>query len=165
MKDLVQTAIILVVVLLVAFIVFTTKGEDKLDFKLDLKINSEETFSYDLVASDYNGEYKKDAGDNRYILFGKNPEGTYRAYFIFLTASVKNIELRIDGGVMNEENEIKFSNASGTPLKMKVSNGNIVVSADGMTSIGDNKLEGNYIMQKPINKFSLDEFEIFTYNR
>jgi len=160
MKDTIQTAIILVIVILVAFIVVTTKGEDKLNIKFDFNFKTEETFSYDLATSEYNGEYKL-AGKDRYIMFGRNPDGTYRAYFIFLTASVKNITLRLDNLTLESDNTLKFTNLSGTALKIKLNGSSLIVMEDGELSLGDNAIEGEYYIQKPINKFSLSEFEIF----
>lgn len=162
MKETVEIVILLILVVVSGVFVTMTKGNDELNWDINLNLSwpTEDEFSYSIVSSDYNGEFRNNKGNGIFALMGKNEDGTYRIYFIHQVASVKNILVKIDSGKA-ENDRIAFTNANGTPLYVVLGNDSITVGAD--LGYGDAQLEGYYAKMKSISVFSMSEFEYFNY--
>lgn len=162
MKETVKIVILLILVVISGVFVTMTKGNDELKWNVDLNLSwpAEEEFSYSIVSSDYNGEFRNNKGNNMFALMGKNEDGTYRIYLIHQVASTKNIVVKIDSGKV-ENDRIAFTNSQGTPLYVVLGNNSITVGAD--LGYGDAQLEGYYAKMKSISVFSMSEFEYFNY--
>ena len=162
MKETIKIIILFILVLISGIFVVMTKGNDELNWNMDFNLSwpTEEEFSYSVVSSDYNGQFRNNKGNGIFALMGQNEDGTYRIYFIHQVASTKNIIVKIDAGKL-ENNRINFTNKQGTPLYVILGNDSITVDAD--LGYGDEQLEGNYIKMKSINVFSMSEFEYFNY--
>ncbi len=167
MNEAIKTGIVAVLVVVALFVVITTRGNDELDLKgINWgTIETQEEFSYEIAESPYNGEYKNDKWNDMYVMFGQNPDGTYRAYFIHYDKAVfgkdsKNIRIRIDDGELDSNNTMRFTTANNIPLKLTVSGQRIIVQADN--SLGDAEIEGSYVWRKGLSKFTLAEFQVYT---
>ncbi len=161
-KELIETAIVAILVVFATFVVINTRGSGTFDFsklKVDISLQ-EESFSYPLEPDDRNGQYRRITGDNRHILFGKNPDGTFRLYFIQTIGHIKNIVLRIDDLELDNLGEGHFENSFGTKLRCNVTKDQIIVRQEALGIGGDATLEGNYMKYKKINSLSLDEMTI-----
>lgn len=162
MKEAIKDGILLVLVIVFAVIVVTTKGDDPLVWNVNLDLSgwptTEEEFSYQIVSSDFNGQYRNNKGNSIYALMGENPDGTYRIYFIHQMAATKDIVLKLDSATLNG-NKINFKNADGIPLYIALADNSFTVSAD--MSLGDAQLEGYYGKIKTINTFSMSEFDYY----
>ncbi len=137
-----------------------------MNWKFDMNVSAEESFSYPIDRQDsFNGEYKRLTGDYRFLLVGKNPDAnTYRVYFIrvgsaVLGSTVKDIVLRLDDLALDSNGTGKFKNSEGQTMKITFRNKSITVDSD--MSLGDASLQGTYQWQKSIDKFSMTEFQIF----
>lgn len=160
MKDTVQTGLLLLLVIILALFFGTTKGNDELNLDFNVDFSTEEEFSYPVVTSSYNGEYRSNKGNGIYAMVGENPDGTFRVYFIHQVASTKNIILKLDSATMENE-KIKFKNTEGVSLTMEFSDGGFTIPSE--IGYGDVQLEGFYSKMKDINTFSMSEFEIFKF--
>ncbi len=166
MKELIQTVIICILLVVSLIFVINTRGTGSLDWSIDLsKINTEETFSYDIVASTLNGEYKNNKGNNMYAMVGKNADGTYRVYFIHVGAAAfgvdnKYVQLRLDAVKLDTNDTFSFQTENNVPLKLTLKNNQMIVSSN--LGLGDSSMEGIYIYRKGINRFAMSEFQIYT---
>jgi len=166
MKEIVKTAIVFILLILAAILVFTTRGTGNLDFNVKFDSSStKETFSYDLVESNENGIYRNTKGNNEYIMFGKTADGTCKAYFIYVGAAVfgsdnRYVELRLDNVQFDSTNSYKFNNKNGISLKLRNVDSGKELVVESNLSLGDSKLEGSYIKSKDITHFSIDDFKM-----
>lgn len=159
MKNIKETIKICVLLFFVAFfaiIVTSTKGKDplKLDFSMDWEVKVKDEFSYPIVNSEYNGEYKNSKGNSMYTLVGKNSDGTYRIYFLRNSTPI----LKLDNAQLKGD-EIFFIDNNNVKLKLRFTNNALVVDED--LSLGNAQLEGEYKKMKNINSFSSKEIEIY----
>ena len=165
MKDTIESIIVLILIIVALFVVTSTRGSGNLDFNVKLDLNSaKETFAYDIVKDQNNGEYKNTKGNNMYIMFGKNSDGSYRAYFIHVGAAAfgtdnKYVQLRLDNVQLDNEGQYSFVTENNVPLKLIVRNKEINVVSNMGT--GDSSMEGQYIWRKDISRFAMDQFQIF----
>lgn len=160
MKNTIQIVVLLVLV--VGFAVFfgLTKGNDKLNLNFDINISQKEEFSYPIVSSSYNGEYRSNKGNGVFAMVGKNEDGTFRVYFIYQVASTKNVILKLDSVEM-KDGKIAFKNADNVDLTMEFGEKSFRIPKE--IGYGDAKLEGDYVKMKDISTFSMSEFEYFNY--
>jgi len=160
MKEAVKTGILFVLVIIVGIFVVKTKGDDPLkwDVNLDLSWPTEE-FNYPLDDSEYNGEYRNDKGNGRYILMGKNLDGSYRVYFIKAEPS-PTVELKLDA-LQLVNDKLSFKDTNGSALYITLGDKQVIVSPE--LGYGNAGLEGTYRRMKTIDSFSMDKFELFNY--
>lgn len=165
MKNIIQSILLFLLVLVALYIVLNTRGTGNLDFSVDLsKISTEEKFSYSIVNDEYNGEYKNTKGNNMYLMVGKNADGTYRIYFIHIGAAAfgrdnKYVELRLDDVKLDSNNSYAFNTANNVPLKLTIQNRQIIVSSNLGT--GDASMEGIYMWRKSISRFEMSQFQMY----
>ena len=120
-KEIVKIGVLLFLVVFVAIIVTTTKGKDPLrfDFNLNIELRDKNEFSFPIVNSEYNGEYRNNKGNSVYVLVGKNNDETYRVYFLRNSEPKINIEklnkklerlaeLYIEGKITKEKYDIEY---------------------------------------------------------
>ncbi len=162
MKELIKTAIVLVLVILAAVVVITTKGHDTLDtskFKLN-KSFTEDQFSYSVVDSSFNGIYQSNVNSNTYIICGKREEGSYRVYFV-KKVGIKSVVLRLDDLLVDANGEARFSNNDGVSmLAYFIKDSNQIIIKGAIGGVGDKSISGNYNFVKGIRVFALSEMEI-----
>ena len=167
MNEYIKTGVVFILVILAAIMVITTRGNDELDMKIDFDFSTEEDFVYAIDTSNnaLNGEYKRNTGDYKYFMVGKNPDSnTYRLYFIQVGSAVfgsttKNVVLRVDDLKIDGNGMGKFTTDNGAGMKITFSDKMAIVASD--MSLGDASIEGTYIRQKGISTFSLSQFTIF----
>ena len=166
MKELVETIIVFVLVILSAILVFTTKGTGTLDLKGInwSSIEKEESFNYDITNDDLNGEYTNNKGNHMYAMVGRNADGTYRIYLIHLGNAAfgkdnRNIVVRLDSAQLDAKGSCTFTTSNNVSMKLTITEKTIYVQ--GNNSVGDSSIEGIYIWRKPISRFSLNEFQIY----
>lgn len=163
MKETVEVVLLLILVVIAGAFVGMTKGDDELNWDVNLNITwpTDEEFSYSIVSSDYNGQFRNNKGNGIFALMGKNEDGTYRVYFIHQIASTKNIIVKVDNGELKGD-RIDFTNSQNTPLYITLlADGSFAVNGD--LGYGDSQLEGSYFLMKSINVFSMSEYEYFNY--
>ncbi len=166
MKELVQTGIIFVLVIVVFLLVINTRGNGNLDWSINLDaIDTAETFSYDIVASTENGEYKNNKGNSMYAMVGKNSDGSYRVYFIHVGAAAfgkdnRYVQLRLDNVLLDANDSYEFRTENDVPLKLTLRENTLTVSSN--LGLGDSSMEGMYIYRKAITRFAMSEFQIYS---
>ena len=167
MKEIIETAIVFVLVIISAIFVFTTRGSGTLDLKGInwSSIEKEESFNYDIVNDDLNGEYTNNKGNHMYAMVGRNADGTYRIYLIHLGNAAfgkdnRNIVVRLDSAQLDAKGGCTFTTSNNVSMKLSFSSKTLYVSSNN--SLGDSSLEGVYIWRKNISRFSLNEFQIYT---
>jgi len=163
-KEIIKTAVVFLLLIIACVVVFTTRGNDKMEWNIDFSVDTEEEFSYDIAPNSANGEYKNTKGNNYYILLGQNDDGTYRIYFIHIGASGwvgsnKYPVVRLDNAVLDSKGSTTFTTENNVSLKLTLSERDINVTSN--MSLGDAALEGHYTFQKPISKFSLSEVQMY----
>lgn len=157
-KELVKVGFLLFLVVFFAIIVTTTKGKDPLrfDFDLNIEIRDKNEFSFPIVNSEYNGEYRNNKGNSVYVLVGKNNDETYRVYFLRNSDPI----VKLDSAKL-EGNKISFIDNNNVKLKLLFTKDGFHVSSD--LSLGNAQLEGEYIKMKSISTFSSDQIEYYRY--
>ncbi len=167
MKDIIETVIVFVLVVLSTIFVISTRGSSTLDLKgINWgTIEREDTFDYDLVPDSLNGEYRNNKGNNMYAMVGKNADGTYRIYIIHVgnasfTKGNRNIVVRLDGAQLDANGSCTFTTSNDAKMKLRISEKTLYITAD--YSIGDASLEGMYIWRKDISRFALNELQLYT---
>ena len=157
-KELVKIGILFFLVVFFAIIVVTTKGKDPLRFNINLNIDLKDknAFSFQIVNSEYNGEYRNTKGNSVYALVGKNNDETYRVYFLRNSDPI----VKLDSGKL-EGNKISFVDNNNVKLKILFTKDGFHVSSD--LSSGNAQLEGEYTKMKSINTFSSEEIEYYRY--
>ena len=163
MKEILKTVAVFLLVIFAAIVVFNTKGSDTLDWqalKLDFDVK-EESFSYEIAESEYNGIYQNASKNTpTYCMVGKNPDGTYRIYFV-KKVGIKSIVLRVDSLVVDSNGSSAFQNNEGANLIGTFTNGGRQVIIKGAAySVGDSSLSGAYTRVKSIRRFAMSEFNI-----
>ncbi len=168
MKDIIETAIVALLVVLAAVMLVSTRGTDDTDwskFKLDVKAK-EDSFSYDIVESEYNGAYENKSSKQRiYAMLGKNPSGTYRLYFFKAFGQVKTTILMVDNLILDNTGKGIFSmegyNGSTTVsyLNIECTPGFIRIFTDG-SQAGSSDLKGSYQRYSIITRFDSNSVQI-----
>ena len=165
MKELIQIIVVAILIVVSLLFVINTRGSGNLDWSVDLSaLNTEETFSYDIVNDSLNGEYKNNKGNSMYAMVGKNSDGTYRVYFIHVGASAfgkdnRYVQLRLDSVLLDANGSYAFTTENNVPLKLTLKSGQLVVSSN--MGLGDSSMEGIYIYRKGIARFTMNEFQIY----
>ncbi|MBR6252482.1 MAG: hypothetical protein IKR04_01370 [Clostridia bacterium] len=162
-KEIIKTVIVFILLIIAAFVVFTTRGNDKMEWDINFNIETEDTFNYDIVSDSQNGEYKNTKGNRMYALVGKNYDGTYRIYFIHIGSTVginnKDPKIRIDDAKLDANGSYIFTTENNVSLKLTLKDKNLTVTSN--MSLGDSQIEGNYTFQKSISRFALSEVQIY----
>lgn len=158
MKETIKTAVVAILLILALWFVVGTRGNDTLDWsKMSVDVSKyEETFSYNIVSSDYNGQYE--GASNIYALVGKNDDGTYRVYFIRVMGVIKTAILRIDDLKLSEDGVGIFNNTNGN--QMKITFGKGYFSTENVhETVVDNGIKGRYSKTGDISKFDINELK------
>lgn len=157
-KELVKIGILFFLVVFFAVIVTTTKGKDPLrfDINLNIELKDKNAFSFPIVNSEYNGEYRNTKGNSVYVLVGKNNDETYRVYFLRNSDPI----VKLDGARL-EGNKISFVDNNNVRLKLLFNKDGFIVDSD--LSGGNAQLEGQYTKMKSISTFSSDQIEYYRY--
>lgn len=162
-KEIIKTVIVFILLIIAAFVVFTTRGNDKMEWDINFNIETEDAFNYDIVADTQNGEYKNTKGNRMFAMVGKNYDGTYRIYFIHIGTAVglnnKEPIVRIDDAKLDANGSYVFTNQNNVSLKLTLKDKNLTVTSN--MSLGDSQIEGNYTFQKSISRFALSEVQIY----
>lgn len=163
-KEILKTIVVFILLIVACVVVFTTRGNDHMQWDINFNVDTQEEFSYDLTANAANGEYKNTKGNNHYIMMGQNSDGTYRIYFIHVGAAAfgssnKQIVLRIDDAKLDSNGTTTFTTDNNVSLKLTLSGKEINVTSN--MSLGDAALEGHYTFQKSISRFSMSEFQMY----
>lgn len=165
MKDVFKTLIVAILLIIAIFVVITTRGNDTMNWKMNYNVDYTDEFNYELAQNSANGEYKNTKGNSRFIMFGQNPDGTYRIYFFNVNGKLEFWKskpepyIRIDDARLDANGSYIFTNENNVSLKFTLSSNTINITANN--SLGDAGLEGTYTKQKSISRFSLSEFQIF----
>lgn len=164
MKEMVKNGILLFLIVVFAVLFITTKGNDELNFNINLDFsNGEEEFSYPVYASEYNGLYRNNKGNGVYAFVGKNADDTYRIYLLQAVKSVKTVLVKLDSISLSEKGEGTFidtSNLNANDPKMAIAfKTNEFSLSSAELGISNAKLEGSFFKLKDINQFSMSEFE------
>jgi len=165
MKSIIETAIVALLVVLAGVMLATTRGTDETDwskFKLDVRAK-EDSFSYEIVDSEFNGSYENSTKHKTYCMLGKNPDGTYRLYFVKAIGQIKSVVLRVDNLSIDSENKGQFSMDGYTGastvsfLNIELYPGQLRVFT-GPTQAGSSELTGSYKRYGMITRFDLNDF-------
>lgn len=163
MKETIKTVILFAIVFIAALLVVNTKGDDPLNWNVDLNLSwptvTTDEFNYPLDDSEYNGEFRNIKGNNTYILMGLNLDGTYRVYFVKAQPSPR-VHLKLDSLKLENE-KLSFVNEHDSKLYITLGEKEVIVSPE--LGLGDASLEGTYKRMKTIDSFSMEEFELFNY--
>lgn len=161
MKETIKVAVLFVFVMIVGFLVTSTKGDDELKWNVDMDLSwptEGSEFSYAIVDSEYNGVYKNGKNNGVYIMIGKNADDTYRIYMKEQIAGIPKLEVQLDQATM-KEGRVDFTNSYDTPLYLEFQeNGSFIIDAR-LGSMGDSSLEGAYTRTRTISEFSNTEFD------
>lgn len=159
-KEIVKIGFLFFFVVFFAIFFVATKGNDELNFNINLDFSTEEEFSFPITKSEYNGQYRNIKDNGVYTLIGANADGTYRIYFIHQVKSAKNVILKLDSAQLKGK-EIEFVDMHSTKLKLTFNSNGYTIS--GGLGLGNADLEGTYTKVKDINKFSLSEYQYYVH--
>ena len=159
MKELGKILGMALIVLLAVIIVAGSQGEDELNFGSNKEEEyTEENYSYNIVSSPENGQYKNKDNSNMYAMLGKNSNGTYRLYFIKTLGLNKSFIVKIDDLEVKSDGSGSFKNNANKTLIINISNKSFTIKPLPQTT-GDSEIEGTYEMMHSIKTFSANEFK------
>ena len=165
MKEIIKTAAVALILLLAIIAVVITRGDDTTDWsKFNINVAEEEdSFSYEIVPSEYNGTYSNITKHKLYAMVGKNPDGTYRMYFVRAIGKIKSVILRIDDLTLDANGTGRFS-TEGISGTTTVSYLNVAFTKEqvrvytGPDQAGSSDIQGMYNKYGDIARFSLRDF-------